>query len=160
MKRLEEEKESGYQKSPCELLNTISEELEQTNGKLNNERLKHIEYCPTCKEYYDLWMTFRPIKEKGGEAFITEWEREIEVNKIMIRIREKKQSRKKLIWGGIISFITALFLCVLALLYFTYFNYDSTPVEAGEANKAQGTFQDDIKPFQPPPTNNKINKDM
>lgn len=160
MKDLGKNKSLENQEPKCEQLESISIKIELTNGQLDEGSLSHIEQCAVCKEYYELWTFFKPLKDLPHKSLLSEWEKEIEVNKIAFSIREKKEKKRRLVWGGIISIVTALFFLVLALLYFSYFNYDRSPVEAGGVNKNTEVFQEDINPFYVPPINTKKNKDM
>ncbi len=144
----------------CGLLSSISEELDLNNGKLKEESRNHIEMCPECKEYFQFWSMFETLKEPDENELLTGWEEDIEVNKIVLKLREKKEKRKRIIWGGIISFVTALLMFVLALLYFSFFNYNNSKVQATEIRNNPGVFQDNIPTFSTHPNNSIKNKDL
>lgn len=150
----------GNEKNKCELLTSISEELDLNNGKLKEETRNHIEMCPECKEYFQFWCMFETLKKPDEYESLTGWEEDIEVNKIVLKLREKREKRRRLIWGGIISFVSALLIFVLALLYFSFFNYDNSKVQATEIRNNPSVFHDNIPPFPSHPNNSVKNKDL
>lgn len=111
----------NQEKEECPQFDSIVEQIEMTKGNVSEEILKHIHTCHQCNDYFSFWKKteglFQWHADERGKGEISEWERQISIQKIKQAINKSRKQKRIILWS-LLSITAAALLIVLAMLYF------------------------------------------
>ncbi|HOV34143.1 MAG TPA: hypothetical protein PLX23_12360 [Candidatus Hydrogenedens sp.] len=122
MKKIDFDTLKNHRKTEeCPQFDSIVEQIEITQGNVSEEVLKHIQDCPQCNDYFLFWKKteglFQWYATEKGKSEISEWERQISIQKIKQTINRSRRQKKAILWG-LLSVTAVALLLVIAMLYF------------------------------------------
>ncbi|HOK09324.1 MAG TPA: hypothetical protein PLT82_05690 [Candidatus Hydrogenedens sp.] len=105
----------------CPLFESVCEHIETNGGNISEEIATHIKSCPSCREYYEFWQEFELFIEASpketDEDVISEWEKQISIQKVRHQIHHRAKQKKIIVWG-LLTAVAGIVFLILALFYF------------------------------------------